>query len=80
MNSHLKGHCATVKVFGDLYYKEIDKEKALKSQIVILPDGQLKNREDLAKFIAEKLPEDFSHEEPKWKCWIQKDYDGGKGM
>ena len=31
VDAHLKARSATVKVFGDMYYKELDRESVLKS-------------------------------------------------
>ena len=40
----------------------------------------MKNREDLGNFLAEKLPSKFEDKEPKWKIWIQKNYEGDKAF
>ena len=70
VDAHLKARSSTVKVFGDMYYKELDRESVLNSQIGLLPDGQLKNKEDLANFVAETIPVKFADEEPKWRVWV----------
>ena len=69
-DAHLKARSATVKVFGDMYYKELDRESVLNTQLEFLPDGQLKDKEDLANFVAEIIPVKFPDEEPKWKAWV----------
>ena len=57
VDAHLKARSVTVNIFGDLYYKEIeDKEKLMDSRVETLPDGMMKNKEDLAAFIEEHLP------------------------
>ena len=70
VDAHLKARSATVKVFGDMYYKELDRESVLNTQLEFLPDGQLKDKEDLANFVAEIIPVKFADEEPKWKVWV----------
>ena len=60
-----------MNVFGDIYYKEIfDKEKIITNQIIELPDGKMKNKDDVAEFVAENLPIQFRDDEPKWKVWV----------
>ena len=39
--AHIKARSQIVKVLGDMYYKELDKEDVIKTQIEILPDGML---------------------------------------
>ena len=57
VKAHLKARAVTVNLFGDLYYKEIeDRDKLLDSRLVTLPDGMMKNKEDIAAFIEEHLP------------------------
>ena len=57
VDAHLKARCETVNVFGDIYYKELfDKEKIIKNQIIELPDGKMKTKDDIAEFVAENLP------------------------
>ena len=42
--------------FGDLYYKEeSDVEKVLREQIVILPEGTIKNHDDVARFFEKHM-------------------------
>ena len=71
VDAHLKARCETVNVFGDIYYKEIfDKDKIIKNQIIELPDGKMKTKDDVAEFVAENLPIQFRDDEPKWKVWV----------
>jgi len=39
VRAHLKARSCIVKVLGDMYYKELDWEEVVDSQIEILPDG-----------------------------------------
>ena len=56
MDAHLKARTGIVKVCGDMYYKELPREEVLKQVITVLPDGHLKTKEDVEKFVAEILP------------------------
>ena len=43
IKAHVKARSCIVKVAGDMYYKELDGNAVADSQIIVLPDGQLKN-------------------------------------
>ena len=47
IDAHLKARSGTVRVFGDLYYQELDKEVAYSHCFETLPDGFIKTEEDL---------------------------------
>ena len=80
IDAHMKARSEVVRVFGDMYYKEIDKAVAYEKCIETLPDGLIKNQEDLEKYVAEWLPEVFPDEMPKWKVLVQRNYLGDKGL
>ena len=42
IKAHVKARSCIVKVAGDMYYKELDGNAVADSQIIVLPDGQLK--------------------------------------
>ena len=42
IDAHLKARSAVVKVYGDMYYKELDKAVAYENCIEALPDGLIK--------------------------------------
>ena len=42
IKAHVKARSCIVKVAGDMYYKELDGNAVADSQIILLPDGQLK--------------------------------------
>ena len=80
IDAHLKARSETVRVFGDMYYRELDKKVAYDSCFEVIPDGQIKDAEDLSKFVAERIVEVFPDNVPKWKVFVQVDYLNGKGL
>lgn len=77
---HIKARSETVRMFGDMYYRELDKKVAYEHCFEILPDGMIKTKEDLEKFVAEQVVVVFPDNVPKWKVFLQKDYLDGKGL
>ena len=77
IDAHLKARAEVVHVFGDMYYKELDKTVAFESCFETLPDGFLKTKKDVENFVAAKIVEKFPDNVPKWKVFAQRDYLGG---
>lgn len=55
VNAHPKMRSEIVSILGDLYYKPLETEDCLKTQIVELPDNHIKNMDDLGDFIGEHM-------------------------
>jgi len=65
VNQHFKARARIVKVYGDLYYKELpDQQEVLKSQIKVLPAGTIRCQADIHSFIANQLPNEMPFELP----------------
>ena len=62
--AHIKCRSSIVKVLGDMYYKELDLDDVMKTQIVLLPDNYLKSQEDLEKFISENISKPMPLDRP----------------
>ena len=45
VKAHVKARSYIVKVLGEFYYKELDMNECIKSQIIDLPDGHIKTQE-----------------------------------
>ena len=80
IDAHLKARAEVVRVFGDMYYRELDKEVAYEHCFETLPDGFIKTEADLQKYVGERIVEVFPDNVPKWKVFIQRDYLDGKGL
>ena len=81
VKAHVKARSRIVKVLGDYYYEELDGQECLDSQIVILPDGQLKTKEDVERFISEEIGKPLPLDRPQWRVWAQRKYlDDQKGI
>lgn len=77
---HMKARSETVRVFGDMYYRELDKKVAYDHCFEELPDGMISTQEELAKYVQERIVEPFADNVPKWKVFVQRNYLGEKGL
>lgn len=69
-----------VKVFGDLYYKEISIEDTIKVCLEFLPPNTIKNKADIESFAGLQLSKAFPLDRPQWQVWIQMNYEGEKAL
>ena len=74
VRTHMKARSRIVCVLGDLYYEELDEKDVLDSQLVFLPDGQLKTQEDLEKFVEEHISKPLPLDRPQWMVYVQRKY------
>lgn len=78
--THIKMRSKIVKIFGDLYYKEIPIEEAMNACLEFLPPQTIKNKADLEDFTGRELGKVFALNRPQWHVFVQQNYDGEKAL
>lgn len=67
-----------VTVFGEMYYKLLDKkiDELIDDRITILRVGQITNRSELETFVGSEISKTFPLNEPQWRIWVVPSYEG----